>query len=142
RVVGANVSSEFFDVLGAQAQLGRTFQKGEDQPGSNRVVVLSDGLWRRNFVADANLVGKNISIGGENFSVIGIMPPQFKFFTSQMWVPLVFTEKQLASRGSHAFNVLGRLKADRSLGQAREEMTAIAGRLEQQYPDQQKNRSI
>jgi putative ABC transport system permease protein len=142
RIVGANVSSEFFDVLGAPAQLGRTFQKGEDQPGGNRVVVLSDGLWRRNFGADANLVGKNISIGGENFSVIGIMPPQFKFFASQLWVPLVFTEKQLASRGSHAFNVLGRLKPERTLEQAREEMTTIGRRLEEQYPDQQKNRTV
>ena len=142
RIVGANVSSEFFDVLGTRAQLGRTFQKGEDQPGSNRVVVLSDALWRRNFGADANLVGKDISIGGENFSVIGIMPPQFKFFASQMWVPLVFTEKQLASRGSHAFNVLGRLKPERTLDQAKEEMATIARRLEQQYPDQQKNRTI
>lgn len=142
RIVGANVSSEFFDVLGTRAQLGRTFQKGEDQPGSNRVVVLSDALWRRNFGADANLVGKDISIGGENFSVIGIMPPQFKFLASQMWVPLVFTEKQLASRGSHAFNVLGRLKPERTLDQAKEEMATIARRLEQQYPDQQKNRTI
>ena len=142
RIVGANVSSQFFDVLGTPAQFGRTFQKGEDQPGSNRVVVLSDALWRRNFGADANLVGKNISIGGENFSVIGIMPPQFKFFATQMWVPLVFTEKQLASRGSHAFNVLGRLKPERTLEQANEEMTSIARRLEQQYPDQQKNRTI
>ncbi len=142
RIVGANVSSEFFDVLGTRAQLGRTFQKGEDQPGSNRVVVLSDALWRRNFGADANLVGKDISIGGENFSVIGVMPPQFKFFASQMWLPLVFTEKQLASRGSHAFNVLGRLKPERTLDQAKEEMATIARRLEQQYPDQQKNRTI
>jgi putative ABC transport system permease protein len=142
RIVGANVSSEFFDVLGTPAQVGRTFQKGEDLAGSNRVVVLSDQLWRKNFGADANLVGKNISIGGENFSVIGIMPPQFKFFSSQMWVPLVFTEKQLANRGSHAFNVLGRLKPESNLAQARETMTTIARRLEQQYPDQQKNRSI
>jgi len=142
RIVGANVSSEFFDVLGTRAQLGRAFQKGEDQPGSNRVVVLSDALWRRNFGADANLVGKDISIGGENFSVIGVMPPQFKFFASQMWVPLVFTEKQLASRGSHAFNVLGRLKPERTLDQAKEEMATIARHLEQQYPDQQKNRTI
>jgi putative ABC transport system permease protein len=142
RIIGANVSSEFFEVLGTPAQLGRTFQKGEDQAGGNRVVVLSDQLWRKNFGADANLVGKNISIGGENFSVIGIMPPQFKFFSSQMWVPLVFTEQQLASRGSHAFNVLGRLKQDRTLAQAREEMTTIARRLEQQYPEQQENRSI
>ncbi|HEV7683390.1 MAG TPA: ABC transporter permease [Pyrinomonadaceae bacterium] len=142
RIVGANVSAEFFDLLGTSAQFGRTFQKGEDQPGSNRVVVLSDALWRRNFGADASLVGKNVSIGGENFSVIGIMPPQFKFFASQLWVPLVFTEKQLASRGSHAFNVLGRLKPERTLDQAREELTTIARRLEQQYPDQQKNRTV
>lgn len=142
RIVGANVSSEFFDVLGTPAQLGRTFQKGEDQPGSNRVVVLSDALWRRNFAGDPNLVGKNISLGGENFSVIGIMPAQFKFFASQMWVPLVFTEKQLASRGSHAFNALGRLKPERTLSQASEEMMTIARRLEQQYPDQQKNRTV
>src|ERR1044072_2491352 len=142
RIIGANVSSEFFDVLGTPAQLGRTFQKGEDQPGGNRVVVLSDGLWRKNFGADPNLVGRNISIGGENFSVIGIMPPQFKFFASQMWVPLVFTERQLASRGSHAFNVLGRLKPGNTLEQAREEMTTIGRRLEQQYPNQQKNRTV
>jgi putative ABC transport system permease protein len=142
RIIGANVSSEFFDVLGINARMGRTFQKGEDVAGADRVVVLSDALWQRQYAGDLNIIGKDIAIGGENFAVIGVMPPEFKFFQTEMWTPLVFNERQRTNRGSHAFFTLGRLMPGATLAQAQAQMSDIARRLEQQYPDQQKNRGI
>src|SRR5215470_7379852 len=70
----ARVSASFFKVFGLQPRLGRSFQPGEDQPGSNHVVVISHGLWQRRFGADPQLVGKTLTLGGKNYTVIGIMP--------------------------------------------------------------------
>jgi putative ABC transport system permease protein len=106
--------------------------------------LLSDQLWRRNFGADQRIVGQNILLGGESYMVAGVMPPDFQFPSklTEVWVPLVFTSRQSQSRGSHAFFVMGRLKPGVSLGQAQEQMTTIARRLEQQYPDNQAKRGI
>jgi putative ABC transport system permease protein len=144
RIAGATVSANFFDLLGVAPQLGRTFLQGEDQPGNHRVVLLSDPLWRRNFGADPGIVGRSIPLGGETFTVIGVMPQSFQYPSrlTELWVPLVFTPEQLKSRGSHAFLLIGRLKPGVSLAQAQEQMSVIAGRLEQQYPEQQAKRGI
>jgi putative ABC transport system permease protein len=142
RVVGLNVSAEFFDVLGIAPQLGRTFQQGEDTAGNDRVAVISEELWRKNFGGDASIVGKNIHVGGEGYTVVGVMPPQFKFQTAQMWLPLVFSDTQLKNRGSHAYATVARLKPGVTIAQAQAEMTGIARRLEQMYPDNQQGRGI
>src|ERR1044071_5281066 len=76
---GAIVSYDMFSVLGVEPALGRSFTKEEDQQGAERVVVLSNGLWRRRFGADPSMVGKTISLSGDSFTVIGVMPPGFKF---------------------------------------------------------------
>jgi putative ABC transport system permease protein len=144
RVVGATVSANFFDVLGVAPRLGRAFHRGEDEAGNNRVVLLSDKLWQRNFGANPKVVGQNIFLGGESYMVAGVMPPEFQFPSrlTEVWVPLVFTPEQLKSRGNHAFLVMGRLKQGTSLEQAQQQMTGIARRLEEQYPDQQAKRGI
>ena len=144
RVLGATVSSNFFDIVGVQPQLGRTFTKGEDQPGADRVVVLSNQLWRRNYGADPQVVGKRVHLGGESYLVVGVMPQGFLYpsRTTELWTPLIFTPKQLASRGSHSLFAIGRLKDGVKFEQAQSEMSAIASRLEQQYPDAQKSRGI
>jgi putative ABC transport system permease protein len=142
RIVGVSVSAEFFDVLGVAPQLGRTFQKGEDTAGNERVVVIADALWRKNFGGDPSIVGKNIQVGGVDHTVVGVMPPQFKFQTAQMWLPLVFGERQLANRGSHAYSTVARLKPGVTVAQAQAEMSAIARRLEQAYPDTQQGRGV
>jgi putative ABC transport system permease protein len=144
RISGAPVSANFFEVLGVPPLIGRTFLEGEDQQGNNRVVVLSYQLWQRNFGGDAGILGRNVPIGGENFTVIGVMPASFRFpfRSTELWVPLVFSPSQVSNRGSHAFFVLGRMKPGVTLDKAKEQMISIARGIEQQFPDQQTGRSV
>ncbi len=144
RAAGAAVTANFFDVLGVAPKQGRAFAEGEDTAGRNRVVVLSDQLWQRNFGSDPQIVNREVLIGGENYTVVGVMPPGFQFpsRTTELWVPLVFTDRQASNRGSHAFSAVGRMKPGVTLEQAQEQMSVIGKRLEQQYPTEQANRGV
>jgi predicted permease len=144
RLQGATVSPNFFDVVGVRPRLGRAFQIGEDEAGRNRVALLSHRLWQRNFGGDAGMVGKDISLNGENYTVIGVMPPEFRFpsRSTELWVPLVIPPNQVNNRGNHWMFTLARLKPDVGFEQAREQMVNIAKRIEQQYPDSQAGRSV
>ena len=89
RITGSRVSAEFFDVFGAQPLLGRGFTREDDRPGAPRVAVLSHGLWTRRFGADRSLVGRQLLLNGESFTVIGVMPPGFQYpAVAEMWTPL------------------------------------------------------
>jgi putative ABC transport system permease protein len=144
RISAATVSADFFDVLGVPAQSGRSFTDGEDQPGRHQVVVLSDQLWKRSFGADPGLIGQSLILSGEKYTVIGIMPPGFRYPSrlTELWVPLVPQGNQASNRGNHWLQVLGRLKSGVTIDQAREQMVSIAGRLEHEYPDAQARRSV
>jgi putative ABC transport system permease protein len=136
QVSGAYVTATFFDTFGVRAKLGRTFAAGEDQPGNGQVVVLSDGLWQANFGGDPRIIDQQINLNGRNFTVIGVMPPEMSYpRNARLWAPLVFTEAQLANRGSHAFLVLGRIKEGITLEQAQQEMDIIAAGLAEQYAE-------
>ncbi len=100
RLQGALVTASFFPTLGVQAARGRVFLEEENQAGRNRAVILGDGLWRRRFGADPNLVGKTVALNGENYEVIGIMPAGFQFGREfgqiiDLWAPMTFTPEQL-----------------------------------------------
>ena len=138
RLDGKRVSASLFPILGVGPQLGRWFTPEEDQPGANHVVILSHGLWQRRFGSDPNVVGKALTMSGNSLSVVGVMPPGFQFPGDdvQFWIPIAFTQKEAARRGSHFLNVVARLKPGVTLEQAQAEMSAIAGRLQQQYPEQ------
>jgi putative ABC transport system permease protein len=142
RVRAATVSAEFFDVLGVPPQLGRTIAEGEDQEGKHRVAVLSDQLWQSKFAGDRGIVGKTILLGGENYTVIGVMPANFRYPSrlTDLWVPLVMPPQQFTARGSHFLLALARLKPGVTFQQAQEQMSAIAHRIELQYPDNQTGR--
>jgi putative ABC transport system permease protein len=144
RFQGATVSPNFFDVVGVRPRLGRAFQAGEDEAGRNRVALLSHRLWQRAFGADAGVIGKEIPLNGETYTVIGVMPPEFRFPSrlTEIWVPLVIPLDQVNSRDNHWMFTLARLKPDVSFEQAREQMVSIAKRLERQYPDSQAGRSV
>jgi putative ABC transport system permease protein len=144
RVPGAAVTPDFFDVMGAPPQLGRAFRAGEDQLGNHRVVILSYELWRRNFGADPQIVGRSIPVNGESFTVVGVASPDFRFPSrlTELWTPLALTPAQTANRGSHFLNVIARLKPGMTLEQAQRQMSLIARRIEQQYPDDQTGRGI
>ena len=140
RISGARVTSDFFSVLGIQPALGRAFLPAEDAPGGERVVVLSHGLWQRSFGGDPQLVGRQVSINGQSYTVIGIMPAgfQYPFEDTGLWMPYALDPAK-GDRVSHFLRVIGRLKPGVTLPQARAELEGIAVRLEQAYPDTNKN---
>jgi putative ABC transport system permease protein len=141
---GVTVSTNFFDVVGVRPQLGRAFQTGEDEAGHNRVVLLSHRLWQRNFGGDAGMVGREIPLNGENYTVIGVMPPEFRFPSrlTEVWIPLVMPLDLARQRDNYWMYTLARLKPDVGFEQAREQMVNIARRIERQYPDSQAGRSV
>jgi putative ABC transport system permease protein len=136
RLDGRRVSATLFPLLGVDPQFGRVFTAAEDQPGAGHVVLLSYGLWQRRFGGDAGIVGKTLTLNGASYTVVGVMPPRFQFPTAddEVWVPIAFTQEEAANRDSHYLTVLGRLKPGITFAQAQAEMSTIAARLQQQYP--------
>ena len=130
------VSANLFPLLGVEPQLGRVFTAAEDQPGAQHVVLLSYPLWQRRFGGNPGIVGQALTLNGESYVVVGVMPARFQFPSSddQAWVPIAFTQEDAANRGRHYLQVLARLKPGVSLGQAQSDMSTIASRLQQQYP--------
>jgi putative ABC transport system permease protein len=138
RVNGARVTVDFFATLGVRPEVGRAFSPQEDAPGGERVVILSHAMWRQSFGGDPQLVGRQIKVDGQAHTVVGIMPPGFRFPGDdvELWLPYALDPK--IGRGSHFLRVLGRLKPGATLEQARSELETIAVRLEQAYPDTNK----
>ena len=140
RITGARVSAQFFDVLGIEPALGRAFNPEEDVPGSNYVVVLSDGLWKRQFGGVPGVVGSLIPLNGETYTVLGVMPPGFRDFANrnvELWTPLALTEQQFsAGRTNEYIFINARLGDGVDLDQAATEMTQFAETLKQETPDQ------
>jgi putative ABC transport system permease protein len=135
-VIGTPAEANLFSLLGVRPLLGRTFAAGEDEPGHDRVVVLSYGLWQSQFAGNPGIVGKPIELDNHNYDVIGVMPAGFHFPSrAQLWTPQDMDTKSLGERGGHWLNAVGRLKPGVSVQQAQAEMALIAAQLEKQYPD-------
>lgn len=136
RLEGRRVSANLFPLLGVEPQLGRVFTAEEDQPGAQRVVLLSYALWQRRFGGDPSMVGKALTLNGESHIVVGVMPARFQFPSSddQAWVPIALAPQEAANRNRHYLQVVARLKPGVTLPQAQTEMSTIATRLQQQYP--------
>ncbi len=138
QVSGVRVTASFFDVLGVPPLLGRTFRSEEEEPGTNPVVVLSYGLWMRNYGGDRSIIGKPIQIDGVPYTVVGVMPASFRFqFWSglrELWVPTNWTAGD-QDPGSNSFICIGRVKPDVTLAQVRSEMDTIGRAMsrERQY---------
>src|SRR5262245_47505214 len=132
RVAALSVTANFFSALGVAPAHGRNFLPEEEQSGRNHVAILSDGLWGRRFGADPDLIGRQIQLSGESYTVVGVAPPRFQLTQgTELWTPLT-----LATRSNgHNLSVIGRLKPGVSLAQAQASMGAIARQLEQQYPE-------
>jgi putative ABC transport system permease protein len=129
-------SANFFSVLGVNPFLGRTWVAGEDQPERERVAILSYALWKSRFAGDPRVVGRTVELDAQKHTVIGVMPPSFRYPTqAQVWVPLDMSTKGLRGRGSHWANAIGRLKTGATVKSAQADLTLIASRLEQLYPD-------
>lgn len=143
---GQVVSANYFAVVQVNPLLGRTFAPDEDKTiGGSPVLVLSHGLWQRRFGSDANIVGKKIRLNNRQYEVIGVAPEYFtgtKFaLAMDFWTPISMAEelrrtpKLLEDRGSHWMNVIGRIKPGVSLDQASAEMSGIANRINEAYPN-------
>ncbi|HXF39723.1 MAG TPA: ABC transporter permease [Blastocatellia bacterium] len=150
RLQGAVVNADLFPLLGVKASLGRTFLPDEDKPGSVRVVVLSNRLWRNHFNSDPGVVGNSLVLDGKNFTVVGVMPEGFQFPVQNEPVELWSTiageasgeDPMTSHRGAHYMNAIARLKPGVTIEQARADLETIAGRLEQQYPDTNSHRGV
>jgi putative ABC transport system permease protein len=131
------VSANFFSVLGVDPLLGRTFQTGEDVQGGPKVAILTYGLWQRRFGGDSGIVGKALTLNGQSFTVVGVLPASFQFALrpADLFVPYQPTQNQLARRSLHGTNLIGRLKSDKSVSDAQAELSLIASRIEQQFND-------
>jgi len=140
--IPAQVSTgNLFALLGASAVLGRTYTTQDEEPGHDDVVVLSYGLWQRQFGGAPDIVGKPLTLSGHPMTILGVMPPEFKWFIkenslvgkpAELWTPTRFTDRK---REGRYLSVVARLKPGVSVAQARAEMDTIAARLEEQYPD-------
>ncbi len=139
RVFGAWSTANLFDVLGVQPAYGRAFTIEEEEPGKDAVVVLSDGLWKRRFGSDPQIVGQQVSLSGRSRTVIGVMPAGFSFpeKDTEAWIPIALDARRKAARGFFSFKAIGLLKQNVSLDQARSDMGAIAARISEQFPDQE-----
>jgi predicted permease len=136
-VLGTRVSADFFRMVGVKPYLGRAFTTQEEQVGRDQVVVLSYGFWQRHFAAARDVIGKNLTIDGKPFVIVGVLPANFRFLPTRhvdLWMPFAFTASDL-KRGNHTIAVWGRLKPGISLGQAQAELSGIAHQLAQAYPD-------
>src|SRR5688500_12573063 len=141
RVIGRHVTASFFSTLGVQPMLGRAFTEAEDKPGAPAVMVISYGLWQRQFGGAADAVGKSITYNAEPWTVIGVMPPWSDFYgrtniNNDIFNPLGHFSNQsfMQDRNSHTVQVTARLKAGVSVEQAQSELSAISSRLAAEYP--------
>ena len=139
RLLGQAVTLNYFSILGVQPQLGRIFSPEEDKYGAARTALISDSLWRTAFGSDPNVLGRSITLGSDNFTVIGVMPPHFEFVTKpDIWVPLsesLNPNSPWFDRGNHmGLYALGKLRNGFSVNQAETEMRQIAAQLEKEYP--------
>ena len=132
QVFAPSASANFFSVLGVDPIIGRTFQPGEDKRGAPRVVVLTYGLWQRRFGGDKGIIGQSLTISGDSYTVVGVLPASFQFAlrNADLWRSYQPTDAQLTRRFMHGTNLIGRLKAGVSPEQAQAQLSVIAKRIE------------
>src|SRR4029453_11102761 len=134
------VSAPYFDIFGVRPSLGRAFANGEDLPGKDRVAVLSHRIWQSSFGSDTGILGRDLTLDGESYTIIGVLPGDNEFDRgwSDIWLPLAF-KPETATRNFHYLTAVARLKPETSLEQAGAEMSAIAARIAEQYPAMKKD---
>jgi putative ABC transport system permease protein len=130
RLQGFQVSANLFPLLGVNAELGRTFVAEEDQPGPNRVVVLSHALWQRRFGGDRDVLGSKLNLNGETYTVVGVLPSDFRYYTkTDLWTPLAMTVTEENERNSSYLELIARRKP----GVSNEQATADADRVSLEF---------
>jgi len=131
-----DVQANFFSTVGVEPLVGRTFATGEDTAGQNRVAVLSYSAWQQQFGGHREIMGKNIELNGQAYTVVGVMPRWFTLGPSvRVWTPLDMSAKNLAPRRAHRWQAFARLKPGVTASQASADLTTIEERLGKLYPD-------
>ncbi len=143
---GVRATPDLFSLLRTKPLIGRTFLPEEERPGSDRVVMLSYGLWQQRFGADPTVIGRSITLNDASFTIVGVLPDDFRFTEgsnlprvfkfaarADIWTPLVQTEARVKNRGNHNLAVVGRLKPGVTTEQAQAEMQTIARRIAEGY---------
>ncbi len=139
-LVGFRVSSGYFPLVGVKPILGRWFLPSEDKPGASHVVVITENLWEGAFGSDPKLIGKSITLDGENYTVVGVMPSSFQLPNTapDLWTPLALTPAQLdpvKERDHQWLSMAARLRPGVTMTQAQTAMNSMARRLMREYPN-------
>lgn len=136
-LAGSSVSANLFTLLGARAEIGRTFQPGEDRFGQDRLVILSHALWRNQFGGNPGIIGRWIAVDGLSRQVVAVMPPAFSFPAPgvQLWIPLSLDPAQWADFwGAGFMPVIARLRPGANLEQAQDEIRPLISRIITMFP--------
>ncbi|HZS48897.1 MAG TPA: ABC transporter permease [Blastocatellia bacterium] len=134
-VSGAIASANLFSVLGARAELGRTFVDSDD---NSRIAVISDGLWRRSFAADPKIINREITLNQQTFTIVGVMPPDFKLAYPQaidLWTPIPYDARERKERNRVSYWIIARIKPGLTIQQVRLGLSSVSTQLAQQYPE-------
>ena len=143
RIQGARISADFFRTLGVRPVAGRDFLSGEDQPEAAHVAIISYGLWRDRFKSE--LDNSIVKLDGQSYTIVGVVPEDFHFTLmgrANIWVPLVFDDKQRTDRGTGWLNVIGRRKPEMAETTVEPAMNTIARNIEKEYPETNTNSGI
>ena len=146
RYTGAYITEDLFKIVGVSPVMGRDFTAEDNKPGAEKVAILGDEIWRRDFAADPNIVGQSVRINGKAATIVGVMPANFKFpFSDELWTPL-YNEFPPVPRGglflganNRAPSVMGRLKPGVTIDQANAEFIALARNLAKDNPKTNQN---
>src|SRR5262249_14748926 len=141
-VVTMRAATRFFETYGVSAQIGRTFSQEDYEPSAPKTIVISADLWELQYGADAQVIGRQISLDGEPRTVIGVMPPNFWPNGSgvpRVWTPYVFNAEERTDRQGGQWQVIARLRRGVDFNQAQVEMDSLSQQLTADYPDSYKN---
>jgi putative ABC transport system permease protein len=137
RLTGSTVSANLFTVLGVEAELGRAFRNGDDQPGKDNLVILSHTLWLERFGGDPGVIGRVITFGGVGRQVVGVMPPRFAFpdAASRFWIPLDLDPRDENAYWAHGFMpIVARVRPGATLAQAQNEIRSLSRQMLALFP--------
>jgi predicted permease len=137
RLAGVRISANAFKMLGVDPALGRTILPSDGTPSSERVAMITSGLWRRRFGADSRIIGQGILLNGASFTVIGVLPPDFSLpnVTADVAVPLIFeTDPQRSDRGTNFLRVFALTKPGIPLSELQSELASVTEQLKREYP--------
>jgi len=132
RVAAAKVSTDFFTMLGVEPLLGRTIAPNEQGPNGEKVLVISHGLWQRRFGGDKAVLGQKVALDDEPYTIIGVMPPQFRFDEGQAWFPFPFNFAE-SQRAARSFPIVGRAKSSTTVEQVNAALANLARQNEQDF---------